>query len=74
MVMFFDEKDLLSFGAYMISKERRKFYEARDKSGDDLEFDSKTVNEIDLSNWAYIVNQAAKQQTKTTEDASTNSK
>jgi hypothetical protein len=58
----------------MISKERRKFYEARDKSGDDLEFDSKTVNEIDLSNWAYIVNQAAKQQTKTTEDASTNSK
>jgi hypothetical protein len=72
--MFFTEQDLLSFGSYMISKERKKFYEARDVSGNDLEFDAKTVNEIDLSNWAYITNRAAQQQNQEQINASTNSK
>lgn len=58
MVIYFTEEDLVSFGSYMISKDRRKFFEL-DPTVDDIALTEKLgrVNETDIQNWAYLLNQ-----------------
>lgn len=52
MVTFFEEKDLVSFGEYLLSEERTNMIldhpEFQDRSTDAL----KDVYEADLANWA----------------------
>lgn len=58
MIVFFLEEDLVSFGNYMISPERRQLFEANpDPSGLTLEERLSKVHDADLANWAYINNQ-----------------
>ena len=53
MVIFFTEEDLVSFGEYMVSDERREAYlnhpELKDEN---IEERLKSVNNADLANWA----------------------
>lgn len=59
MVVFFLEEDLVSFGNYMVSVERRELFENHpDPSGLSLQERLSMVHDSDLANWAYINNQA----------------
>lgn len=58
MVIFFLEEDLVSFGKYMVSVERRELFENHpDPSGLSLQERLSMVHDADLANWALINNQ-----------------
>jgi hypothetical protein len=55
MVIYFTEEDLISFGEYMVSPQRRQLF--RDKPNPEgLSLDERLamVHDADLSNWAYL--------------------
>lgn len=55
MVIYFTEEDLISFGEYMVSPQRRQLFESHpDPSGISLEERLGSVHDADLSNWAYL--------------------
>lgn len=55
MIIYFTEEDLVSFGNYMVSAERKKFYEMHpDPSGTSVEERLSTVHDADIQNWAYL--------------------
>jgi hypothetical protein len=56
MVIYFTEEDLVSFGTYMISAERRKSIEGNPNFEDgNLEIRLGTVNDADIQNWALLL-------------------
>lgn len=56
MVIFFTESDLVSFGEYMISEERKDLYCKNPNLQDNLQVLLSQVNNIDLENWMKITN------------------
>lgn len=55
MIIYFTEEDLVSFGNYMVSKQRRDLYEAHpEPNGMSVEEHLSTVHDADLTNWAYL--------------------
>lgn len=54
MIVFFTEDDLISFGNFLLSKEREEFYKENitDKSPEEIENALKIVNNLDLELWA----------------------
>lgn len=57
MIIYFTEEDLVTFGEYMVSPQRKQII--RDKpnpEGVSLEERLSKVYEADLTNWAYIMN------------------
>jgi hypothetical protein len=60
MVMYFTEEDLVSFGSYLLSDVRKQHIRSSSEglSDKDIENRLKNVNDADLGNWAYLVNQA----------------
>lgn len=65
MVIFFMESDLVSFGEYMISKERKDFYTNNPTVQDNLEELLSQVNNIDLENWMRVSNKPQQEPPKT---------
>lgn len=67
MIIFFTEQDMVSFGEYMVSKERKQLYEEHmiETIGsldlDALDEKLKHVHDSDLGNWNYIVNKIKKE-------------
>lgn len=58
MVIFFTEEDLVSFGEYMMSDQRRKLYEEHPEiSSENIEERLKSVHNADLANWAQYTQQ-----------------
>lgn len=58
MVVFFTEEDLVSFGEYMMSDQRRKMYEEHPElKNEDIEEKLKNVNNADLANWVQYTQQ-----------------
>ena len=56
MIIYFTEEDLVSFGYYMVSKERRKFYESHPEFDQDTVEDRlREVNDTDLANWSQLL-------------------
>ena len=61
MIIFFTEQDIVSFGEYMVSKERKQLYEEHiiETTGsldlDTLDEKLKHVHDSDLANWNYLV-------------------
>jgi len=57
MVIFFTEEDLVSFGTYMISKERKDVY-LNNVEGiiDQVDTLLSQVNTVDLENWVRLLN------------------
>jgi hypothetical protein len=56
MVIYFTEEDLVSFGEYMVSPQRRQHFESHPEPTDlSLEERLSGVHDSDLANWAYIV-------------------
>lgn len=54
MVIYFTEEDLVSFGEYMVSPQRRKHFESHPNPPDlSLEERLSEVYDADLSNWAH---------------------
>lgn len=53
MITFFVEKDLISFGNYMISKERKEDY-AKQLEVDKISSYLSQVNAYDLQKWAQM--------------------
>ena len=54
MVIFFTEEDLVSFGEYLFSDERKqKIEENWPDTSEILESNLKKVHDADLTNWAY---------------------
>ena len=54
MVIFFTEEDLVSFGEYLLSDERKqKVEENWPNTSEILESNLKKVHDADLANWAY---------------------
>ena len=57
MVTYYNRKDLVSFGTYLLSEERKRRYEefdlVRGPSGPPAEERLKTVNHADIENWLY---------------------
>ena len=54
MVIFFTEEDLVSFGEYLLSDERKqKLEENWPDTSEILESNLKKVHDADLANWAY---------------------
>lgn len=62
MIILFSEEDMLSFGSYMISTNRRKFYEQMSSSNEELQAKLGVVNEEDLASWAYMANKKLSEQ------------
>lgn len=58
MMVFFTEEDLISFGTYMISKERIKAIEASGLEFEQIAELKKEVSSADLENWLFLTNQA----------------
>ena len=55
MVIYFTEEDLVSFGEYMVSPQRRQLIKDRpNPNGISLEEKLAIVHDIDLTNWAYL--------------------
>lgn len=56
MVIYFTEEDLVSFGEYMVSPQRRQIVKDR-PNPDGLSLDERvsSVHEFDLTNWAYLM-------------------
>lgn len=54
MVIFFTEADLVSFGEYMMSAQRRKSFDSTQPGTGTIEERLAMVHESDLSNWAYL--------------------
>ncbi|MDA3855104.1 MAG: hypothetical protein PF569_02510 [Candidatus Woesearchaeota archaeon] len=54
MIVFFTEDDLVSFGTFLLSEERKDVYKEnfKDKSLEEVKESLKTVNNIDLEIWA----------------------
>lgn len=54
MIVFFTEDDLISFGSFLLSEERKEFYKENitDKTPEEIEDSLKTVNNLDLEIWA----------------------
>lgn len=62
MVIFFTEEDLVSFGEYMMSDQRRKLYEEHPEIGsENIEERLKSVHNADLANWTQSLNQSMEQ-------------
>lgn len=57
MVIFFSEDDVISFGYYMISKQRKDFFANHPDFKDNVVARLQIVDELDLANWSYITNQ-----------------
>ena len=64
MVIMFTEADLVSFGEYMISQNRKDFYINNPTIQDNLEELLSQVNNIDLENWMRISNTPQQESTK----------
>lgn len=55
MVIYFTEEDLISFGEYMVSEQRKKLFESHpDPTNLSLEERLSVVHDADLSNWAFL--------------------
>lgn len=57
MVVFFEERDLVSFGNYLLSDNRTKMFDnMKEENKDDENYiDTRnSVNHADLENWAYL--------------------
>ena len=57
MVIYFEEKDLVSFGNYLLSDTRAKMYDdAKEEFKDNENFvDMRgSVTHADMENWAYL--------------------
>ena len=63
MVMYFTEEDLVSFGQYLLSDERREMIERASigETQDILQDRLKNVSNLDLANWAQSLNQSTEQ-------------
>lgn len=58
MVVFFTESDLVSFGEYMMSDERKEMFKNHpEMQGEDLDERLKSVHNADLANWAQNTQQ-----------------
>jgi hypothetical protein len=53
MVTYFNKTDLISFGNYLLSKERRELYKSHPEYPNDLMLEERlsTVNHSDVENW-----------------------
>ena len=52
MVLYFNKRDLVSFGNYLLSKERRELYKNHPELGEtNLEARLAEVNHADIENW-----------------------
>lgn len=65
MVTFFSEQDLVSFGNYLLSPERKSYYLNQGINEDKVDVILSAVNNIDLTNW---VNLLIKSQTPQTQE------
>ena len=55
MVLFFDEEDLVSFGEFMVSDQRRAAYEKSPNiPAEEVGSRLKKVSEDDLSTWSHF--------------------
>lgn len=64
MVTYFEEEDLVSFGGYLLSEERKKSILEHPEFKDKTEEDLKIIYQIDLLNWSEI--ETRKRSTKNT--------
>ena len=51
MVTYFNKKDLVSFGNYLLSDERRELYKNHPELSEHLEERLATVSHADIENW-----------------------
>jgi hypothetical protein len=70
MVTLFDERDLVSFGAYMISDTRRKSIEENPdiKSKEEMDKVLKMVTQFDFNNWLTLKLRSEQEEKDTTLD------
>lgn len=61
MVVYYNKKDLVSFGNYLLSPHRRALFETHPDLGDkDLEERLSQVHHSDIENWKYTLEQIKK--------------
>lgn len=61
MVTYFDEKDMISFGNYLLSPIRRKIYLDQGIAEDRVDDLISTVNPADIKHWFNIILQQKQQ-------------
>ena len=61
MVTYFTEKDLTSFGNYLLSPERRKAYEKYGLPETEIPKAMSVINPLDLTSWIDYIQQQRKQ-------------
>lgn len=57
MVIYFTEDELVSFGYYIMSKQRKDFFSNHPDFKDNVNERLQKVDSDDLANWAYIMQQ-----------------
>lgn len=55
MVTYFNKKDLVSFGNYLLSDERKNRFKQNNESGVPVEDRLKMVHHADIENWKELV-------------------